>query len=210
MTRGLSVLALAALVSGCAGGMTTADCEAADWAALGFADGRSGARPKLAEGRLGDCTSKGYAVDRAAYAAARTEGLSAYCTGAGGFDAGRLGAEYFDVCPASAEPGFLAGYTEGAQLYVLIAAEQAAGREQRAAVEALDQHRFLLRAVDKRASSSTINNEDRENARQEAAFRRREIVRLEQDLPKLGEAIAKARATRTAHEEALRASGRLF
>lgn len=210
MGRGRFALTLSGLLAGCAGGVSVADCQSADWSVIGFSDGRAGVRPKLAEQRLGACAARGYAVDRAAYSVARNEGLAAYCTSAGGFDAGRLGGEYFDVCPAAAEPEFLAGFDQGAELYKLILAEQTAERERRAATDALDQHRFLLKAVDKRAGSSTISNEGRESARQEAAFRRREIARLEQNLPKIDEAIAKARATRAAHEDALRASGRLF
>lgn len=210
MIRGLSIIALAACVAGCAGGMTRADCEAADWAALGFAGGRAGEPAKAADKRLESCARDGFAVDRAAYAAARTEGLAAYCTAAGGFDAGRLGGDYADVCPPTAELDFLIGYEDGAQLHALIGAEQDAERTHKAAIDALDQHAFLLKAVDKRAASSTISNEDRESARQEAAYRRRDIARLEQNLPKYKAAIEKARAAREAFEAVLRASGRIF
>jgi hypothetical protein len=210
MHRGLFALALAALAAGCAGGMTRADCQAADWAALGFADGREGAPGSAAENRIKDCSSQGFAVDRTAFAAARAEGLAAYCTAAGGFDAGRLGGEYFGVCPAAAEPAFLAAYEDGAKLYALVLAEREADKTRKSAIEALDQHAFLLRAVDKRAASSTIGNEDRESARQEAAYRRRDIARLEQNLPKYEAAIASARAEREAFEAVLRRSGRIF
>jgi hypothetical protein len=210
MVRGLRAAALATLLAGCAGGMTRADCESADWSALGFADGRSGARPKVAEERLNDCAGIGYLVDHAAYAAGRSEGLKAYCTAPGGFDAGRLGQEYFGVCPAPAEEVFLEAFDDGAKLYTLILAEREADRARKAAIDALDQHAFLLKAVEKRAASSTISNEGRESARQEAASRRRDIARLEQNLPKLEAAVAKARAEREAYEALLRASGRIF
>lgn len=210
MVRGLWSATLAVMVTGCAGGMTRADCETADWAALGFADGRSGARPKTTEARLNDCSGSGYAVDRAAYAASRAEGLKAYCTAAGGFDAGRLGQEYYHVCPASAERDFLVAYQDGAKLFALIAAEREADRARKSALDALDQHAFLLKSVEKRAASSTIGQEGRESARQEAASRRRDIARLEQSLPKLEAALAKVRADREAYEADLRASGRIF
>lgn len=210
MVRGLSAAALAILAAGCAGGMTRADCESADWSALGFADGRSGAPEKRAESRLNDCAGSGYAVDRAAYAASRAEGLAAYCTAAGGFDAGRLGQDYFEVCPASSETDFLSAYEQGAKLHALMLAEGEAVRARKAALDALDQHAFLLKADEKRAASSTISNEGREGARQEAASRRRDIARLEQSLPKLEAAIAAARADREAFEAILRASGRIF
>lgn len=206
----LFVFALGALLTGCASGMTRADCATADWAGLGFADGREGAPAKISENRLKACESDGHAVDRAAYAAGRAEGLAAYCTAAGGFDAGRLGGKYLGVCPAAAEPAFVAGFEDGAMLRSLILAEQNAERERKESLAALDQHSFLLRAVDKRAASPTIGNEDREAARQEAAYRRRDVARLEQNLPKLEAAIAAARAEREAFEATLRASGRIF
>jgi hypothetical protein len=190
--------------------MTRADCEAADWAALGFAGGREGASAKDSEKRLNACVSDGFTVDRAAFAAARQEGLAAYCTSAGGFDAGRLGQDYNEVCAPGQEAEFLAGYEDGEKLHALVLAEQAAVRSHKAALDALDQHSFLLKAVDKRALSSTISNEDRESARQEAAYRRRDMARLEQNLPKMEAAIAKARAEREAFEQTLRALGRIF
>lgn len=210
MVRGLSAAALAALLAGCAGGMTKADCQSADWSALGFADGRSGADSKSAEKRLSECARGGYGVDRAAYAAGRAEGLKAYCTAAGGFDAGRLGEDYAGVCPAPAEAAFLPAYEEGARLFALIRAEREADRAYKAAVDALDQHAFHLKGIEKRALSQTISNEGRENARQEAASRRRDIARIEQNLPKLDSAAAQARADRAAFEAELRASGRIF
>lgn len=210
MSRRLVALALAGFLAACAGGMTRADCEGADWAALGFADGREGVPQKVAEKRLNDCAGDGFAVDRTAFAAARGEGLAAYCTAAGGFDAGRLGQDYHEVCAPAQETEFLAGYEDGGKLRELVLAERDAERARKAALDALDQHAFLLKAVDRRAASSTIDNEDRESARQEAAFRRRDIARLEQNLPKLEAAIAKARAEREAFEETLRASGRIF
>lgn len=210
MVRGLIAAAIVALLSGCAGGMTEADCQAADWSAVGFADGRSGASARLADKRLNDCAGGGYAVDRASYAAGRSEGLKAYCTAAGGFDAGRLGQEYSEVCPASLEADFLTAYEEGAKLHALIREEQDADRAHKAAIDGLDQNAFHLKAVERRAASPTISNESREIARQEAASLQRDLARLEQNLPKLEAAIAKARAEREAYETLLRASGRIF
>lgn len=210
MVRGLIAALLTALVSGCAGGMTRADCESADWSAIGFADGRKGVSARSAEKHLMDCSGGGYAVDRAAYAEGRSEGLKAYCTTAGGFDAGRLGQEYFNVCPPAEEKSFLAAFEDGARLHALILAERDADRALKAAVDGLDQSAFHLKSIEKRAASPTISYEGRESARQEAASLRRDLARLEQTLPRLEAAFAKARADREAYEALLRASGRIF
>lgn len=209
LTAALPVLAAAALAA-CASTMSRADCEVADWPALGFADGRSGAPAKVSDARLNACAGEGFSVDRAAFAAARQQGLAAYCTGAGGFDAGRLGLDYAGVCPAAAEADFLSGYEAGEKLHILVKAEEDALKSRKAALEALDRHAFLLKAIDKRAASSNIGNEDREAARQEAASRRRDIARLEQNLPKFEAAIEAARMARETYETELRAAGRIF
>lgn len=209
LPRALPILTATALAA-CASSMSRADCETADWPALGFADGRSGVPAKVSDARLNACASEGFSVDRAAFGAARLEGLAAYCTPAGGFDAGRLGQDYAGVCPAAAEPDFLSGYEAGEKLHILVSAEEEAVKSYKTALEALDRHAFLLKAIDKRAASSNIGNEDREAARQEAASRRRDIARLEQNLPKIEAAIGSSRAAREAYEAELRAAGRIF
>ena len=51
------------------------------------------------------------------------------------------------------------------------------------AVESLDRHRRELRNARNRYDSDNLSNEDRENARQDIAHHRREIERLDYDLP---------------------------
>lgn len=185
MNAGLSAtpLVFAVMLAGCAGGMSTADCVSADWGALGLADGRSGAAPKIVEKRREACAGGGHEADLAAYDAARAEGLGAYCTSRGGFEAGRSDAEYFGVCPQETEMEFLESFALGEKLHQLTAAKEKAVEDYEKAVTDLDQHNYLLRVAEKRYVKPSITNEDRELERQDAEFRRREIARIEGRLP---------------------------
>lgn len=174
-----------AVLAGCAGGMTTSECASADWTALGLADGRTGARPKLSEQRREACASEGIQVDVAAYEAAREEGLKTYCTAESGFDAGRSGGEYSGVCAGEAEMRFLESFALGEKLHALADAKEKAVSDYEAAVADLDQHNYLLRVSEKRYLKPSISNEDREQERQDAEYRRREIARLENRLPEM-------------------------
>lgn len=190
----LATSVFATLLAGCAtSGMTTTECVIADWAALGLEDGRAGARPKLSEQRREACASEGYSVDLAAYEAARAEGLKTYCAPAGGFDAGRDGEEYFGVCAGEAEMEFLESFALGEKLHALTEAKDKAVRDYEAAIADLDQHNYLLRVSEKRYLKPSISNEDREQERQDAEFRRREIARIEGKLPQMLDDIEAAR-----------------
>lgn len=59
------------------------------------------------------CREIGAPADAAAYEEGRAEGLAAYCTVEGGYEAGRAGRRYRDVCPAELEVGFLQGFEQG-------------------------------------------------------------------------------------------------
>ena len=208
---GALALALAPGLAGCAGGgMALAECEGLDWRALGLADGRDGQSGKDSEKRLESCAKAGAPVSIADYRAGREEGLRAYCSADGGFAAGAKGADYEGVCPAAREPDFLKVYVIGETLFKHAQASEDAKDAYAKAERDLDQHRFLLRAAEKRAQKSTISNEDREIARQEASYRTLEINRLERLLPRLVDEIEEAGAALDAYKARLIDEGRSF
>lgn len=175
----------AALLSGCAGGMTQAECAGADWSALGLADGAAGARDKQFFEHAKKCGDMAFVPDRAAYESGRQEGLRSYCTPAGGFSAGKSGAKYQSVCPAETEAGFLENFEKGARLEALRRANEKAIDDYDSALADLDQNQYLLGVAEKRYAKPSISNEDREHEHQEVEHRRREITRLEKALPLL-------------------------
>jgi hypothetical protein len=197
---------LAVLLAGCASGMTSAECAGADWSALGFADGQAGERLKMFDARAKDC-SDGPAADFAAYQAARARGIDAYCTPQGAFNAGKAGGDYNGVCPADAEIAFMISFGQGARLHDLIAAKETAIADYEKAVVDLDQHHYLLGVSEKRLLKSSIGNEDRELERQDADFHRREISRIDAQLPEMLAAIDEARTALSAFEQELQEKG---
>jgi len=197
----------ALLLAGCAGGMTRAQCEGADWEALGFADGAAGARPKMFEERAKDCAGAGSGADALAYETGRARGLGSYCSRQGGFAAGRAGREYEGVCAADAAPVFLEAFELGARLGELARNKEKAVSDYESAMTALDQHRYFLRVAERRYAKASISNEDREKERLEAEYRRREIARLEGNMPKFLDEIDAARKALDAYRTELAAMG---
>jgi hypothetical protein len=113
-----ALLAAALLLGGCAS-MDKAQCDNADWYAIGMEDGAQG-RPLQ---RLGDhrraCAEHGVQADAERYAAGRNEGLKSYCTYDRGYRTGRAGSAYNGVCPEPIARDFLAGYRHGREIYGL-------------------------------------------------------------------------------------------
>lgn len=88
-------------------------CRSGDWQGIGFGDGAAGyPQSRLAE-HAKACGKFGITPDAAAYDRGRRDGLVSFCTPRRGFEEGRQGHTYYNVCPAGLEPGFLAGYADG-------------------------------------------------------------------------------------------------
>ena len=194
-------------IASCASDMSAAECTGIDWRALGLSDGAVGAGPKSFNERAEDCAKRGVAPDVAGYQAGRDEGLQTYCTPKGGYAAGRSGAKYEGVCPTDAEIAFLERFALGARLNDLVLASEKAIDDYDASAADLDQHRYLLGVAEKRYLKPSIGNADRENERQEADHRQREIARLEADLPKMLAAIEQSKAALNAYRAELTAMG---
>lgn len=202
-----AALISAALLAGCASGAGAPQCAGADWTALGLADGRAGARPKLFEQRREACAAEGVTADFSAYKIARDEGLQFYCSPAGGFAAGKSGAEYEDVCDGADELSFLESFALGERLHMLTENKEEAVRAYETAIADLDQHNYLLVVSEKRYAKPSISNEDRELERQDAEFRRREIARIESKLPIMLNEIEKTRVELEAYRVELLTMG---
>jgi len=99
-------------VSGCAT-MSAEDCSAADWRALGQADGQRGELLSKAERRGNDCAKHGVVIDRSAYESGRKDGLAVYCVESTGYELGESGRAYNGVCADHDEAVFLAAFDRG-------------------------------------------------------------------------------------------------
>jgi len=89
------------------------ECQAGNWADLGYRDGVNGkARDRIAD-YVQTCGEYGAGVDRPAYLSSYEEGLTHYCTYDKGFARGQNGSSYNTVCEGPMAVDFRAGYDEG-------------------------------------------------------------------------------------------------
>ena len=110
----LAVLAM----SGCAS-MSSEECVATDWSAVGYEDGSRGYSTDRFAGHRKACAKHGIKADFEAYQAGRDQGLVEYCQPGRGYDVGSRGGRYYGVCPVELERDFLEAYNEGYHLYTL-------------------------------------------------------------------------------------------
>jgi len=103
---------------GCAG-MSSNECELADWQAVGYEDGVQGRSSDKFGSYRKSCAKHDVAPDFQSYQAGREAGLREYCQPTRGFREGSRGANYVGVCPADLETDFLDRYNDGRTLYQL-------------------------------------------------------------------------------------------
>jgi hypothetical protein len=111
-------VALVLVLSGCSS-MSQDECRTVDWRTVGYEDGVNGyPGDRIAQHRKA-CAKYGVSTDLTLYQQGRDQGLREYCQPANGYRVGVQGSSYTGVCPASLEPGFVAAYNSGHQLFVL-------------------------------------------------------------------------------------------
>lgn len=107
---------LAVVLSGCAK-MDVAECQSADWRAIGYGDGVEGRGPSAFGALRKACAKHGFTADFASYRVGRDEGLVHFCRAPNAYRLGTRGYRYGGVCPARLEGAFLAAHAEGYGLY---------------------------------------------------------------------------------------------
>ncbi len=113
------LLATASLaLSGCAS-MSSEECMASDWSAIGYEDGARGYSTERFASHRKACAKHGVTADFRAYQAGRDEGLVEFCQPSRGYNLGVSGGNYNGVCDAALEEEFLDAYRVGQQLYGL-------------------------------------------------------------------------------------------
>ena len=103
---------------GCAT-MSSDECVATDWSAIGYEDGARGYTTDRFSKHRKACAKHGITADFGSYQAGRDQGLVEYCQPGRGYDVGVNGGRYYGVCPVNQEAGFLDAYNVGHQLYTL-------------------------------------------------------------------------------------------
>jgi len=105
-------------VSGCAS-MSSDECIASDWSAIGYEDGARGYTSDRFGQHRKACAKHGVTADFSAYQDGRDQGLVEYCQPNRGFNVGSNGGRYNGVCSVNLEGDFLDAYNAGHHLYTL-------------------------------------------------------------------------------------------
>jgi len=105
-------------LSGCAT-MSSEECMASDWSAIGYEDGARGYTTDRFGQHRKACAKHGVTPDFSAYQNGRDQGLIEYCRPNRGFRVGSNGGSYNGVCNVNMEADFLDAYNAGYHLYTL-------------------------------------------------------------------------------------------
>jgi hypothetical protein len=148
------LLTASVLLTACAG-MSEQACLVSDWTTVGFEDGVAG-RPVGSIGRYRQmCGKHGVAPDLASYRAGHSDGVQTYCRPGNGFEVGRRGSSYQNVCPADMEGEFLTAYDSGYHLYEL----ETALRRVEAQLTSNDREQHTIKQELTAIAASMVSNE---------------------------------------------------
>lgn len=173
---GLAAIFAAALLSGCATGLSKDECRVADWRTIGYEDGLRGAPAERIGAHRAACARHQVAPDLAAYSQGRERGLVEYCQPRNGYRAGLNGASYANVCPAAAEQGFVDGYRYGRQIHD-------ARAELRGTQNRLKSARASLAQADTDVQAITLELVRPDVPTERRVFLAQELVRLASERP---------------------------
>ena len=112
-----AALVTAALLAGCATGMSKDECAVADWQTIGYEDGLRGFPAERIGAHRVACARHQVAPNLAAYTQGRERGLREYCQPKNGFRVGLHGSGYASVCSGATEPDFVEAYQWGRQIH---------------------------------------------------------------------------------------------
>ncbi len=139
-------LAAAALALGGCASMSSEECAATDWSAVGYEDGSRGYTMDRFSSHRKACTKHGITPDFRAYKAGRDEGLVDFCQPSRGYNLGANGGHYAGVCDAALEEEFLDAYRVGNELFKLRSNVNAASSRIRARERELEDVKDKIRA----------------------------------------------------------------
>ena len=158
VTIGAAILALG--LGGCAS-MSSEECAASDWTAIGYEDGSRGYTSDAFANHRKACAKHGYTADFSAYQAGREQGLVEFCQPSRAFTLGANGGRYYGVCAAHGEVDFLDAYRVGQQLYTLRSYVNSANSQIYAKESELEEVRGLMRTKEALIISPETTNQDR-------------------------------------------------
>ncbi|WP_323845560.1 DUF2799 domain-containing protein [Microbulbifer magnicolonia] len=173
----LPLLALAALLSGCAV-VSEEECQAGLWYERGIQDGARGRGQSLVYDIAQKCQEYGVRVDSEAWLRGHEEGVEQFCTPENGYFQGRRGHGYEGVCTGPTADLFMNGYRRGLADYQV-------AQEYRRLVDRRDYLERELYSV-RAALSGTQNEETMRALRFQRGALARELQLLDMQLLRYG------------------------
>ncbi|MBF0259500.1 MAG: DUF2799 domain-containing protein [Desulfamplus sp.] len=166
-------------LGGCAT-MTASECKNADWEMVGFEDGSKGRLSSYVENHRRACAQHNITPVLDAYLRGHSNGVKQFCTEYNGFEKGKEGFTYNNVCPPELSDEFLKGYYVGQKFYAVLSeirqSESAIRSDQRAIQNLVDE----VRDTEEQLVHRETTESDRRHLLKKIRRNQREIGRLEQ------------------------------
>jgi hypothetical protein len=124
--------------------MSEAECQMADWRAVGFEDGSRGVAASSFGTHRKVCADHGVAAGFDDYLAGHAQGLESFCRPQNGARLGGNGYRYTGVCPEHLEGAFLDAHAESFGLYERQAVINGIDRQLIASQERISRIDYLL------------------------------------------------------------------
>jgi hypothetical protein len=150
---GAALMGAALLLPGCAT-LSESQCVAGNWGDRGYQDGENGAKRSRLADYADSCSEYGIDIDREAYLTSYETGLAQYCVPDNGFDIGRRGRSYKNVCGAPQYGAFRDAYAQGRVIYEI---EQ----EHERLIEAVDDIEDEIEDVRRRLAEDELSDDER-------------------------------------------------
>jgi len=97
-------------------------CQAANWQQIGYQNGLKGRDAARFEEERRACAEHGLGADATGWKLGYAQGLGLYCRPEHGYDIGRRGESYGDVCPPDLDAQFRPAYEDGRQIAAIVSA----------------------------------------------------------------------------------------
>ena len=153
---GASGLVLASCAS-----ISESQCEAGNWADIGYRDGVGGKKRTRIADYVEKCGEYGQAVDRPVYLSNYETGLTHYCVYDKGFSLGENGSSYNSVCSGASAADFRIGYEDGHAQYEL-------KQEYQRYESRIEESRDELADVRSRLNDSDLNSDEKKRLQKKA------------------------------------------
>ncbi len=105
-------------LSGCST-LNKGQCQSGDWYGIGLADGTRGAALTQLSQHRDACVEHGITINGDEYRQGRAEGLKKYCRPLNGYQLGRQGYRYNNVCPDNLNAAFYQAHEYGYKIFSL-------------------------------------------------------------------------------------------